>query len=194
VSSCGVSDPVLALKSPHMMVVSCGCVWSIMSSICAVAWSSVMSLLFRDDVGGKYTFTMLILWLFGSIILACIPYSFPFVYSIVYCFLIYIAIPPRLPFLLRSSIMLYPCIVGGIAPGAIHVSCTHSTSTSSYAKSMYNFRYVRPRIFILPTFSPCVSHVLRLECALLFLLREPFVLFIAYIFLSLGCCYISWFI
>ncbi len=28
-------------------------------------------------VGGMYTLTMLILWLFGRIILVCSPYSFP---------------------------------------------------------------------------------------------------------------------
>jgi hypothetical protein len=52
VSSCGVSEPVLALKSPQTMVVSWGWVRSIMSSINFVAWSSVMALLFRDDAGG----------------------------------------------------------------------------------------------------------------------------------------------
>jgi hypothetical protein len=52
----------------------------------------------------------------------------------------YMAIPPRFPFFLRSSTMLYPAIVGGIAVSVSHVSCTHSTSTSNYASSMYTLR------------------------------------------------------
>ena len=82
--------------------------------------------------------------------------------------------------------MLYPSTAGGIAAGASHVSCTHRTSTSVYASSIYNLRYVRPRILILPTLSPYVSHVLRLECALLFLLREPLVLIGSFCCKSLG--------
>jgi hypothetical protein len=53
VSSSGVRLPALALKSPHMMVVSWGCVRSRISSSCVVAWVSVMPLLFRDEVGGR---------------------------------------------------------------------------------------------------------------------------------------------
>jgi hypothetical protein len=87
------------------------------------------------------------------------------------------AMPPRLPFDLRSSIMLYPAIAGGIAAGASHVSYTHIISNSISASSVYILRYVRPLILILPTFIPCVSHILRLECSLFVLLREPFVLF-----------------
>jgi hypothetical protein len=52
-SSGGVWSPILALKSPHIIVVSYGCVLSMISSICAVALASVMFLLFRDDVGGR---------------------------------------------------------------------------------------------------------------------------------------------
>jgi len=69
-SSWGVSDPVLALKLPHIIVVSCGCVWSMVSSIWAVASASVMARRFRDVAGGKYTLTTFILWLFGSVIFA----------------------------------------------------------------------------------------------------------------------------
>ena len=42
-------------------------------------------------------------------------------------------------------------------------------------------------MLILPIFSPCVSHVLRLELALLFLLRDPFVLITSFLCFSLGC-------
>ena len=140
VLSCGVCCPVLALKSPQTMVVSCGCVWSKVASSCAVAWSSVMARRFRDDAGGKYTLIKFILWLLGSTIFTYSPYSFPIYCSIANCFLMYMAIPPRLPFFLRSSTMLYPAIVGGIAVGVSHVSCTHSTSTSNYASSMYTLR------------------------------------------------------
>jgi hypothetical protein len=54
VSSLGVYDPVLALKSPQIMVVSWGWVWSIMSSMSAVAWASVMARHFKDGAGGRY--------------------------------------------------------------------------------------------------------------------------------------------
>jgi hypothetical protein len=48
VSSLGVCEPVLALKFPQIMVVSWGCVWSMMSSMSAVAWVSVMARRLRD--------------------------------------------------------------------------------------------------------------------------------------------------
>jgi hypothetical protein len=41
------------------MVVSWGCVWSMISSSCAVAWASVIFLRLSDWVGGKYTFMTL---------------------------------------------------------------------------------------------------------------------------------------
>ena len=46
-------------------------------SIWVVAWVSNMFLLFSDVFGGIYTFTIFILWLFGSIIFVCKPYLFP---------------------------------------------------------------------------------------------------------------------
>jgi len=61
VSSWGVSAPILALKSPHIMVVSCGCVWSIVSSIWDVASASVIPRRFRDAAGGRYMLTTFIL-------------------------------------------------------------------------------------------------------------------------------------
>jgi hypothetical protein len=57
----GLRWPILVLKSPHMMVVSCGWSVSIMFSSWVVAYSSVMSLRFREDVGGIYVFTTFIL-------------------------------------------------------------------------------------------------------------------------------------
>jgi hypothetical protein len=105
-----------------MMVVSWGWEWSMMSSIRVVACISVMPLRFSDADGGRYTFTILILWLFGSAILFSRAYSFPFVYSIANYFFMYVAMPPRVPMLLLSSTMLYPASSGESAAGAIHVS------------------------------------------------------------------------
>jgi hypothetical protein len=91
-------------------------------------------------------------------------------------FFMYIAIPPRVPFVRLSSTRLYPAICGAIAACAIHVSCTHKMSTSIYASSTYSFKKVSPRMFILPTLMPFVIHFFRLEFSDLFLLRDPFVL------------------
>ena len=48
---------------------------SVSSSV--VAWVSGMFLLVSDVAGGMYTFTTLILLLFGRMILVCRLYSFP---------------------------------------------------------------------------------------------------------------------
>ena len=61
---------------------------SMMSSRREVAWASVMSRLFRDAVGGRYTFTTFILWLLGSVIFRNSPYSFPKACSIAICFFV----------------------------------------------------------------------------------------------------------
>ena len=84
--------------------------------------------------------TMLMRWLFGSMSLTYSPYSFPRVCSIVSCFLMYMAMPPRFPVFLRSSIMLYPSSIGGRAAGANHVSYTLITSNSHCASSIYSLR------------------------------------------------------
>jgi hypothetical protein len=189
VSSWGVSVPALALKLPHIIVVSWGWDRSMMSSIWAVAWASVMSLLFKDWVGGRYTFIMLTRLLFGSVSFTYWQHSFPCVCVMASYFLIYIAIPPLDPFFLRSSIRLYPASCGGIAVGAIQVSCMHKMSTSSYASRMYSFIYVSPRMFMLPTLMPFVIHVCSMEFALLLRLRDPFVLFTLLVFPSLGCAF-----
>jgi hypothetical protein len=175
-SSFGVCVPVLALKSPQMMVVSWGWELSIMSSMFAVASASVMFLRFRDCCGGRYTFIMFTRWLLGSVSFTYWQYSFPYDASISNYFFMYIAIPPRVPLVLLYSIRLYPAICGGIAACDIQVSYTHKMSNSIYASIMYIFRYVSPRMLILPTLTPCVIHVLRLEFSDLFLLRDPFVL------------------
>jgi hypothetical protein len=46
-----------------------------MSSIAVVACSSVICLLFNDDVGGRYMFAMFMRLLFGSVIFANMQYS-----------------------------------------------------------------------------------------------------------------------
>ena len=58
-----------------MYVLIYGC--SVFSdSIYYVAVISAIFLFVSEVVGGRYMFTMLILMLFGSITLVCIPYSF----------------------------------------------------------------------------------------------------------------------
>ena len=147
-----------------------------MSSIFTVASASVIFLRFRDCYGGRYTFIMFTLSLLGSVSFTYWQYSFPIDVSISNYFFMYIAIPPRVPFVLLSSIRLYPAIYGGIAACDIQVSYTHKMSNSTYANIMYIFKYVSPRMLILPTLTPRVIHVFRLEFSDLFLLRDPFVL------------------
>ena len=105
-SNVGVRFPILALKSPQMIVVSWGWCWSIMSSTRVVAVSSNIFLFFREVLGGRYTFAMLILLLFGSVIFARMQYSLLFVHDISSFLCMYIAIPPLVLFFRLSSIML----------------------------------------------------------------------------------------
>ena len=83
---------------------------------------SVMPRRVSDDVGGRYTFTMFILWLFGSMSLASYPYSFPTDASSWKDRLKNVAIPPLVPVGLRCSTTLYPGSSGIWAPSAIQVS------------------------------------------------------------------------
>ena len=83
--------------------------------------------------------TIFSLVLFGSITLVCIPYSLLFDDSIFMGFLIYVASPPLVLSVLRLSTTEYPSSVGAKAPSAIHVSCTHSMSMSSYSSTRSNF-------------------------------------------------------
>jgi hypothetical protein len=62
-------------------------------------------------------------------------------------------------------------------------------STFSYASNIYNLIYVSPRMFILPTLMPYLSHVCSVELVLLFRLRDPFVLFTFLYVPSLGCAF-----
>ena len=114
-------------------------------------------------------------WLLGSTILVYSPYSLPCCCSILSYVFAYIAIPPLLPLLRRSSTMLYPGMVGDKAVWVSQVSCTQSMSISCYAKMAYSFNRVRPRMFMLATVMPYVIHFLRCVFELCFLLREPFV-------------------
>jgi hypothetical protein len=60
-SMLGLRLPIRVFKSPHTMVVNCGCNLSSMSSICSVASVSEIFLLVSEDVGGRYILTTLIL-------------------------------------------------------------------------------------------------------------------------------------
>jgi hypothetical protein len=62
----GERVPVLVLKSPHTMERYCGGMVVRIVSISVLASSSVILRLFKDLVGGRYTFVMLILVLSGS--------------------------------------------------------------------------------------------------------------------------------
>ena len=77
---------------------------SMMSSRREVAWASVMSLRFRDAVGGRYTFTTFILRLFGRMTFVCRQYSFPAECSICSGFRTYVASPPLVLSARRYSI------------------------------------------------------------------------------------------
>jgi hypothetical protein len=52
-SMAGIRFPILALKSPHMTVVNCGCMLSSVSSIASVACDSGMLRFVSDAVGGR---------------------------------------------------------------------------------------------------------------------------------------------
>ena len=86
--------PILALKSPHMNVVSWGYRVSRIVSRWSVAQVSGMFRFASDVAGGMYTLTMLTLWLLGRIILVCRPYSFPDDISSCNGFRMYVAKPP----------------------------------------------------------------------------------------------------
>ena len=103
-SKVGLRSPILVLKSPQIMVLRCGCIWSSVFYIYSVASVSGMCRFFKDAVGGRYIFTTFILSLFGSLILANMLYSFPITCSTFSYFFMYMAIPPLVPFPLRFSI------------------------------------------------------------------------------------------
>ena len=81
-SSVGILLPVRLLKSPHIIVVSCGWDALIMSSTNYVAICSCMFRFLSDVYGGIYILIMLIRVLFGNIILRSIPYSLLYYVSI----------------------------------------------------------------------------------------------------------------
>lgn len=118
----GTRVPMRALKSPQTNVVSWGCMASMTSARRVVAWVSDMSRRAREEVGGKYTFTTLRRWLFGSTILVSRPYSLPSWFSIWNDWRMNVAMPPRVPVCLRHSTTRYPGRSGIIAPSANHVS------------------------------------------------------------------------
>jgi hypothetical protein len=173
-----MSVPTLAFRSPHIKVVSCGFSPSNTLSSREVAWVSVMSRRVNDDVGGRYTFTMLMRWLFGRISLVRRQYSLPNVDSTFNDFLMYVAMPPLVPCGRRCSTNVYPFISGGSACSATHVSYTHRTSTSCCSNIAMSLRYVSPRTFILPTVIPYVVHLCIILGLLLYLRLDPLFLFI----------------
>ena len=113
-------------------------------------------------------------WLLGRMIFVWMQYSFSSVASSCMDFQMYVARPTLVPFGRRCSSSAYPLNWGG---SAIHVSCRHRTSKSSYLSIANNFRYVSPCIFILPTEMPCFVY----QCISLgfcpALRLDPFVLF-----------------
>ena len=133
----GTRFPILVFRSPHSIVVSCGCIPSRMSSIASVAFSSGMFLLVNDAVGGRYILMTFMRSLLGKIIFVCIPYSLLLTYSIFKQFFMYVAMPPLVPFYLRCSIILYPSKFGVIVSPVSHVSWRHIMSRSCYCNSRY---------------------------------------------------------
>jgi hypothetical protein len=83
---------------------------------------------------------MLIRVLFGNNNFINIPYSLLCVVNICNGLRTYIANPPRVLPARRDSTSRNPARFGGAAPSAIHVSCRHSTSISSYSSIRSNFR------------------------------------------------------
>jgi hypothetical protein len=55
----GLRSPILVLKSPQIIVVNCACMRSSVVVMWSVAICSGMLRFFRDAVGGKYIFTIL---------------------------------------------------------------------------------------------------------------------------------------
>jgi hypothetical protein len=104
-----------------------------------VAYISYTFRLVSDVVGGIYTFTTFILWLFGSMIFVCRPYSLPCDVSIYNGFRTYVAIPPLVLSVRRCSTTVNPSIMGAAAPSDIHVSCKHKISMFYYSRRSSNF-------------------------------------------------------
>ena len=173
-----MSIPILALKSPHGNVISWGCSFSNTLSSREVASVSVMAQRAKDEVRGRYMLTMLTHWLFGRISLVRRQYSLPNLDSIFKDFLMYAASPPLVPCCRRCSNNVYPFIAGGSACSAIQVSYKHRTSTSRCSKIAISFRYVSPRMFILPTVIPYCTHLCIFLGSLLCLRLDPLFLFI----------------
>ena len=94
----------------------------------------------NDVYGGIYTFIMLIRVLLGNNNFVSILYSLLWVVSIYSGFRTYVARPPRVLPALLDSTNRNPSRFGGAAPSAIHVSCKHSTSISSYSNISSSFR------------------------------------------------------
>ena len=132
----------------------------------------------RDEVGGRYAFTMLTLWLFGRISFVRRQYSLPNLDSIFSNFLIYVASPPLVPYGRRYSNTVYPFIAGGSACSAIQVSYKHRTSTSRCSNIAISFRYVSPLTFILPTVIPYYVHLYIIFGFVLYFRLEPLFLLI----------------
>ena len=140
----------------------------------------MMARLAKDEVGGRYTLTILMHWLFGSIIFVRRQYSLPNVFSIFSDFLMYVARPPLVPCGWRCSNKVYPFISGGSACSATQVSYRQRMSTLRCSIIAMSFRYVSPRTFILPTVIPYCVH-LCIILGLLFCLRlDPFVLLLVF--------------
>mgnify|MGYP000128380500 FL=1 len=134
-----------------------------------------MPLFASDEVGGRYTFAMFTLWLFGSLILIARQYSLPIVLSTCNEFRTYVASPPLVPTGRLYSISLYPFSRGGSAGSAIHVSCMQRTSNSSCSRRATSLRYDRPRTLMLPTVIPEFCHLFMIFGLLLGKRLEPFV-------------------
>ena len=128
------------LKSPHTIVISYGYTTLNISVTNCVAVASYIFLFNNEVYGGIYIFIILMRVLFGNNNFVCILYSLLFYVSIYSGFRTYVARPPRvLPARLDSTNMK-PSRIGGAAPSAIHVSCKHSTSMSSYSSISSNLR------------------------------------------------------
>ena len=128
------------LKSPHTIVINYGYTTLNISVTNCVAVASYIFLFNNEVYGGIYIFIILIGVLFANNNLVCIPYSLVFDLSIYSGFRTYVGRPPRVLPARLDSTKRKPSRVGGAAPSAIHVSCKHSTSISSYSKISSNFR------------------------------------------------------
>jgi hypothetical protein len=138
-SSVGILLPIRLLKSPHIIVISCGLAALSTSSTNYVAIFSYIFRFLSDVYGGMYILITLIRVLFGNIIYSNMPYSLLYYVSIYNGLRIYIASPPRVLPARRDSTSVKPSRVGGAAPSAIHVSYRHIMSNSSYSSTSSNF-------------------------------------------------------